>query len=100
MDKKDRIVTRGVMRKAEGVLREFADMHNLTFVSFNDGYKALLNGSVYVHFYLNKMEYRVEGENKRKKLPFGYTNLHKVLSRELKCYGKGQKVQNMVRIVR
>lgn len=82
------------------LLREFADMHNLTYISFGDDYKALLNGSVMVYFYLRKGLYRLEGSKKYHKLPVKYQEAHKRLQEVLKAYGQGVKTTNMVRIVR
>lgn len=84
----------------DSILREFADMHNLTYVSFDNDYKALLNGSTMVYFYLRKGLYRLEGSKKFHKLPKTYEETHKRLQEVLKAYGQGVKVQNMVRIVR
>lgn len=84
----------------DGILREFADMHNLTYISFDEHYKALLNGSVMVYFYLKKGLYRIEGSKKYHKLPSKYQDAHKRLQEVMKSYGKGVKTTNMVRIVR
>lgn len=86
--------------KTDNLLREFADMHNLTYISFSNDYKALLNGSIMVYFYLRKGLYRLEGSKKYHKLPVKYEDAHKRLQEVLKAYGQGVKTTNMVRIVR
>lgn len=88
------------IKRTDGILKEFAEMHNLTYVSFGIDYKALLNGSTMVYFYLRKGLYRLEGSKKFHKLPKTYEETHKRLQEVLNAYGKGVKVQNMVRIVR
>ena len=86
--------------KTDNLLREFADMHNLTYISISNDYKALLNGSIMVYFYLRKGLYRLEGSKKYHKLPVKYEDAHKRLQEVLKAYGQGVKTTNMVRIVR
>lgn len=91
---------KGLMFKANKVIRSFADEHNLTHCSFADGYKMLVNGQNVIHLYTNKLEYHVEGTKENKYLPVGEQNLRKMLTEELKVDGKGMKTISLIRIVR
>lgn len=93
-------MSNGRVGELDNLLREFAEMHNLSYISFDNDYKALLNGSIMVYFYLRKGLYRLEGSKKFHKLPTKYEEAHKRLQEVLKSYGQGVKVSNMVRIVR
>lgn len=91
---------KGLMFKANKVIRQFADDYNLSHCSFSDGYKMLINGQNVIHLYTGKLEYRVEGSNETKYLPVGEKNLRGLLTTELNVAGKGLKTIGLIRIVR
>ena len=91
---------KGLMFKANAIIKAFADENGLTHCSFSDGYKMLINGSNIINLYTSKLEYRVEGQSENKYLPVGEKNLRSLLKTELKVDGDGMKTISLIRIVR
>lgn len=91
---------KGLMFKANKVIKAFADEYGLTHCSFADGYKMVINGSNIINLYTNKLEYRVEGQSENKYLPVGEKNLRNLLTKELQVDGNGRKTISLIRVVR